>query len=197
MEANEYYNRGLYRFNNGDYTGAIEDWTSAIQLNPNYVLAYNKRAWAYDKTGKADKAIADWEAVLRIDPAHNTAKQNLKNACLARGVTRYNKEDYDRAIADFSRAVELDPDDIGAYNNRGSARFAKEDYNGVIEDFTQIIRLDQTNAIVYYNRGCAYSHIGDYDRAVADFEAALKIDPDDTDIRMNLEKAIEAGNGKR
>lgn len=181
MEASEYYNRGLFSFNNGDYADAIEDWTSAIQLNPNYVLAYNKRAWAYDKTGEADKAIDDWEAVLRISPAHSAAGKSLKGACLARGTARYNKEDYDGAIADFSRAIELDP---------------KEDYHGA-EDFIPIIGLDQYNAIAYYNRGCVYSNIGDYDHAIADWEAALKIDPNNADIKADIEKAKEARNGKQ
>jgi tetratricopeptide (TPR) repeat protein len=179
MEATDYYNRGLFSFNNGDYADAIEDWTCAIRLNPNYVLAYNKRARAYDKMGEADKAIDDWGTVLRISPAHNAAGISLKGACLARGIARYNKEDYDGAIADFSRAIELEP----------------EDYNEVIADFTYI-KLKQNRA-AYYNRGCAYSNIGDYDSAIADWEAALKLDPNNADIKANLERAKAAKNGKQ
>jgi tetratricopeptide (TPR) repeat protein len=128
MEANEYYNRGLFSFNNGDYADAIEDFTNAIHLNPDYVLAYNKRAWAYDKTGEADKAIADWEAVLRIDPTHNAT-----------------------TMAYFSRVIERDTDNINAYYKRGCAYSNMSKYDRAIADFKAALKLDPGNADIKTN----------------------------------------------
>ena len=45
-----------------------------------------------------------------------------------------NLEDYRGAIDDFSKAIELNPNDGGAYYNRGLAKEALEDYRGAIHD---------------------------------------------------------------
>jgi tetratricopeptide (TPR) repeat protein len=76
------------------------------------------------------------------------------------------KGDYDRAIADFNKAIELDPKDAIAYGGRGFAYSSKADYDRAIADLTKAIELDPKNArIYYYNRGKAYERKGGYDGA--------------------------------
>jgi len=84
---------------------------------------------------------------------------------------------FDLAIADFTAALRLDPNNAKTYQERGVAYLSKGDLDKAIADFTQAIRLDPNDADAYYNRGYVYVTKKDYDRAIADFEAALRINP--------------------
>ena len=62
------------------------------------------------------------------------------------------KGDFDRAIADFNRAIELKPDYAEAYNNRGNAYSDKGDFDHAIADFSKAIELKPDFPIAYNNR---------------------------------------------
>jgi tetratricopeptide (TPR) repeat protein len=109
------------------------------------------------------------------------------------GNANKNRSLYDWAIADYTQAIKLDPNDAKAYINRGLAYYNKSNYDRAIADFNQAIKLDPNDALAYNNRGVAYGGKGDYDRAIADFQAALKIDPNDEGARKNLEIARRRG----
>jgi tetratricopeptide (TPR) repeat protein len=110
-------------------------------------------------------------------------------AFMESGRAAFAKGDYDRAIADYTQAIRLNPNSTTIYNNRGNAYSNKGDYDHAIADYTQAIRLDPNSATAYNNRGTAYSEGGDYDQAIADFEVALRINPNDDVARYNLERA--------
>jgi tetratricopeptide (TPR) repeat protein len=168
--AKSYFDSGETFLSRGDYVTAIEEYTQAIRLDPNYAVAYHKRGWAYDDKGDYDRAIADCTQAIRLDP-------NYADAYNVRGVAYRNKGDYDRAIADYTQAIRLDPNYAKAYNNRGAAYYYKMDYDRAIADCNQAIRLDPNDASAYYNRGNAYNNKKDYDRAIADYTQAIRLDP--------------------
>ena len=93
--------------------------------------------------------------------------------------------DYEQAIADFTEAIRLDPDFVGAYKVRGDAHSYRGraygnvgDYEQAIADYTEVIRLDPDNAVAYHNRGYAYREMGEYEQAIADYTEAIRLDPD-------------------
>ena len=67
------------------------------------------------------------------------------------------KGDNDKAIADFTEAIQLDPKNAKAYIDRGSAYINKGDNDKAIADCNEAIRLDPKNADAYISRGVAYS----------------------------------------
>jgi tetratricopeptide (TPR) repeat protein len=58
----------------------------------------------------------------------------------ARGLTYYRKNDHDRAIADYSEAIRLDPDYIGAYRSRGYANVYVANYGGAASDLARVVQ---------------------------------------------------------
>jgi tetratricopeptide (TPR) repeat protein len=106
----------------------------------------------------------------------------LSDVCAAGG-------DNNRAIADFTAALRINPDYAKAYRNRGYAYNEKGDYDRAIADFTAALRINPDDADAYNNRGIAYYYNGDYNRAVADFTAALRIDPDHVRAKVGLQRA--------
>jgi tetratricopeptide (TPR) repeat protein len=94
-----------------------------------------------------------------------------------RGARYRERGDNDRAIADLSQAVALDPKLAMAYNDRGIAYAVKGDNDRAIADLNQAIALDPKFAKAYNNRGLAYAVKGDNDRAIADEDQAIALDP--------------------
>jgi tetratricopeptide (TPR) repeat protein len=168
--ARSYFDSGQLFRSQGDYVTAIEEYTQAIRLDPNYVAAYHGRGLAYRNKNDNDRAIADYTQAIRFDP-------NYAVAYTARGNAYSDKGDHDRAIADYTQAIRLDPNYAAAYTARGNAYYSKGDYDTAIADHTQAIRLDPNKANAYHNRGSAYERKGENDRAFADYDLAIRLDP--------------------
>ena len=79
--------------------------------------------------------------------------------------------DPDGAIADYSRAIELDSDDADAYYSRGNAKSELGDHYGAIADYSRTIELTPDFAANYLYRGVAKSKLGDRAGAEADRKA--------------------------
>jgi len=81
-------------------------------------------------------------------------------------------------MADFNRAIELNPKDDAPYYNRAQARRMKNDTAGAIADYTRAIELGSTNPAAYNNRGNARAENNDKDGAIADYTRATELKPD-------------------
>ena len=77
----------------------------------------------------------------------------MTSAYVDRGIAYGRKNQYDRAIADFDRAIQLNPQLKGIHSNRGLAYVNKRDYDRAIADLDSEIQLNPEDAFVYHNRG--------------------------------------------
>jgi tetratricopeptide (TPR) repeat protein len=81
------------------------------------------------------------------------------------------------AIANFDRAIKLDPRYFQAYIERGNVKDALLDLPGAIDDFTMAISIDPKSAPAYYNRATVLGKSGRRQLAIADYNMAILIDP--------------------
>jgi tetratricopeptide (TPR) repeat protein len=132
--------------------------------------SYSNRGNSYRLKGDHDRAIADLNEAIRLDPKYTAAYSNRGNAY-------YSKADYDHAIADYTEAIRLDPKYATAYSSRGNAYYSKADYDHATADYTEVIRLNPKSTVTYNSRGNAYLSKGNYDRAMADYSEAIRLDP--------------------
>ena len=142
------------------------------------VDTYYYRGVAYVTKGDYDKAIADFDQVIELQPNHDAAHNARGSAYVAKG-------EYDKAIADYDQAIELLPDLAEVYNSRGGAYYSKGDYDQAIADYDQAIALQTDDAQAYYSRGGAYYSKGDYDKAIEDYDQAIELQPDDAQAYYN------------
>ncbi|MDR0524614.1 MAG: tetratricopeptide repeat protein [Spirochaetaceae bacterium] len=103
------------------------------------------------------------------------------------GLEYYNKKDYNKAIPEFTKAIQLNPNNDSYYYNRGNAYYMKKDYDKAIPDYEASLRINpnHTNAKTYlaysYDaRGNTYYVKKDYDKAIADYTQAIQINPNDS-----------------
>ena len=107
----------------------------------------------------------------------------------------YGEGNYDKAIAEFGRAISLKADYTGAYVYRGNARRRKGELNRALEDYNRALSLDSEYAEVYNYRGFVYSKRGDLRRAIEDYTQAIRRKADYADAYFNRAYAhSELGN---
>jgi len=95
-----------------------------------------------------------------------------------RGIEKGKNGDLDGAIADFTRAIKVNPRDDAPYYNRAQAKWLKKDAAGAIADYTRAIELGSQNPAAYNNRGNARADNNDWDGAIADYTRAIELKPD-------------------
>ena len=103
--AGTFYNRGIAYFDKGDHDRAIQDYTQALRLNPNFAAAFNNRGNAYAAKDDYDRAIQDYTQALRLNP-------NFTAAFRHRGWARFAQGQFAAAVPDLARAAQLAPADI-------------------------------------------------------------------------------------
>ena len=134
----------------------------------------------------AAAALPPAAAVAQNPPNVNAVKSFADSAIAA-----FGRKEYDKAIADFTKAIELDPANLYFNCSRGVAYFEKGDYDRAIADFNQMLRIAPNFAEAYVNRGIAYYKKNELDKAMADHNQAIRIDPNDEEVKNVLGKVRE------
>ena len=105
---------------------------------------------------------------LLVGPAFcQTDKEHL-----TKGNEYFDKGMYDKAIEEFNKAIEINPNDANAYNNRGFAYGMIGNLDQAIEDYNKAIEINPKLAEAYHDRGVAYFGKKEYDKAWQDVHMA-------------------------
>ncbi len=135
------------------------------------------------EAGKGDEAIAAYTKAIEIAPTAEAFTQ--------RGVAHFDKEEWDAAIADYAKAIELDARHGEAFNNRAWLYYRLGDYDLAIKDADRAVLLVPGAAYAWDTRGHIRAARGDKTGAVSDLEQALKLDPASAGTREALERLGE------
>lgn len=132
-----------------------------------------QKARALSDSGNDQQAIVLYNELLQ----KSTEREQLYVLYHDRGISYAKIGDSRRAIEDFNRVIEINPNEPTLYYNRGLALKQMGDPRRAIEDYTKAIDLGIKNKVlrgtVYFERGRAYYDIHDIQRAKADFNEAL------------------------
>jgi tetratricopeptide (TPR) repeat protein len=116
-------------------TEALQDYDSAIKIDPNNALFYTERAVLRGNMKQQEQAIADFNTAILLDPYH-------VSAYFGRGGILYLLGRDQEAIADFTSAINLDSDKTYAiYFYRGYIYENIKQYEAAIQDFEQALAI--------------------------------------------------------
>lgn len=154
---------------------------------PNRALAaaYHNRGRAYAMKDNSERAIADYNQAIELDPQDAEYHTTRGDAYLDEG-------QLDRALADFNRALELDPYDTEAMTGRGEVYVEKGDLERAIADFSMAIKYEQKHGEAYAGRAAALLKAGKAADALPDAERATELEPGDADVFTTRAQVLEA-----
>eukprot|EP01034_Spumella_vulgaris_P025424 gene25424-31884_t len=168
--ADEHHARGYQLRRGGDFLGAVEEYSRALQLDGRHFKAFFNRGFALDKLGRFDEAVADYTRAVEIEPSNAFAHYN-------RGISRDRMGALEAALVDFSKAIELQPATADFYHNRAFCYRKLDRLAAAVEDYSQSLRLAPNHFKALFNRACCLEQLGALEQAVADTTKALEIQP--------------------
>ena len=111
-----WFERGSAYAQGGNYEDAVNDFTNAIDNDPNFADAYYSRGRALGRLGKHEQAITDFSKTIDLNPGN-------ANVFADRGVAYGSLGQHKPAILDFTQAISLNPNFAGAYYNRAACGY--------------------------------------------------------------------------
>jgi len=156
-------------YSKGDYASAIEMYTEYLRLHPEHTKTLYNRGRAYEEVGDDEKALADFNSVLKKDFTHVQA-----NISVAMDYY-FRKKDYHKAITFLNTAINYSPQNAVAFTLRGKAYQKLGDAEKALKEYNNAISIDSDLGDAYYSRGSLWLHLQKVEKACADFEIAISL----------------------
>ena len=167
-EAREHLEHGIAAYRTRANELARDELTRALALDPDLVEA---RVWlVMARTRLGIAARDEGDAVVALAPG-------MAQSWCARGALRTSLGDFAGAIADHTKALELDPTLIASWGDRALAHWKKGNLADAAADASKAIELDPRRVFAWIMRGSVRASQGDYAGAIADETRAIEIDP--------------------
>lgn len=145
--ADDWLESGDEKYNNGDYQGAIIDYTKAIEINPLSEIAYAYRGHAKYFLDKYKEALIDLDKAVGLNSDYGFA-------FFMRGVVKLSLNDYQGALADLDQAIVLDPMDEINYSMRAVVKEGMDDLQGACSDWRKAADLGDDDSADAIKKQC-------------------------------------------
>ncbi|MGP0089765.1 MAG: tetratricopeptide repeat protein [Xanthobacteraceae bacterium] len=185
--ASNFYLRGLIREALGDRLAAIADFRTALGRwlrcreetdPPNRILIFQCGVefpgHRVDDVWAALKRVGGYDQAID-EQAYGAKRQPNISPFVERASAHIERGELERAIAEYSEAIRLDPDRATAFFDRAAAYYMKGDLDRAIADYDQAIRLRPDFAPAFKNRGLAHFFVGEFSSAMADLEQSNRL----------------------
>lgn len=168
-DGEAYWERGkLYYFAN-DYAQALEDFTKAKELGMEDSKLYWYKGFCYRRLGETELAIREYSRSLELKETSEVYRN--------RGLCFTIMKMHDKAVLDFTKAIELPPGDTRLYRERGEAYRVLKEYEKAQADFEKALELNPTDADLYTTLGDVQDRLGEVQKALQSYQKAIQIDP--------------------
>jgi tetratricopeptide (TPR) repeat protein len=180
------YAEGEAAIQAGDLETAVQKFTEGIAIDDHfrqrYVTMYAQRAFALQKLGRLEEAIADYTRALELgEPPTNQAQYHFHRAMCFANLPAEGEErlaNVERAIFDHGKSIELYPDHPGPYHLRAKLLVNElERFAEALPDLAKALTMRQLPDL-YTVRGFALFNLKRTEEALADFQRAKELGGD-------------------
>ena len=168
-QAAQVFNQGNQRQANELDALALDDFRSAVAHDGAKWKAIHNRGVSLALHGKIDEALADFDAVLELNPEFLNSRFN-------RAEIRAQQRKWQPAIDDYTLVLKQKADDVGALLGRGNALLKSGKLDEALADFELALRHAPSNAVAFAGRGDVHAAAGRWNEAGEDYRQAIKID---------------------
>jgi tetratricopeptide (TPR) repeat protein len=172
--ARDHTLRGWAAFDAHQNPEAVQAFEAALHLDPTDYWSLMGLGYGALRLARTPEEVA---GVSRIFTGCILKRPDHSQAYLCRGFTYSELGRYQEALADYSKAIELDPKSAEAWYNRGNIYGRMRQRDRAIADYSKAIKVDEKFAPAWNNRGGYFNQLGQPDKAVADYSQAIKLQP--------------------
>ena len=141
-----------------------------------FTLFFSVKTYARCRVWKSDMTL--WNDVI-------SQNENVPVAYYNRGIIFMDEKQNNKALSDFKRAIELDPNYVNAYNNRGIVLMNEKQNSKAVDDLSKAIELNPNLINAYINRGLIFLNENQNDKALDDFSKVILLDPNNSQAYNN------------
>ena len=170
--------RGNANYQLGYYEESVEDFSKAIEKEPNNAEHYYDRSWTYNKMNRSHSAMLDINKALELEPKNS-------RFYYSRARFEYDLGRYKEAIEDYTKGIEIKPTEK-KYLNRADCYMELEMHDSAIADYTSAIEIEPESYVAYHLRGLAIMDLEQFEEAIKDFEKAIEIYPEAAYPRVKI-----------
>ncbi len=133
-------------YDDGKYQEAIEAYTAYLATHPDHKKSIYNRGRSYEEIGQRNKAIQDYEQLLKIDPKYI-------NAYLSLAKVSYNNKDYNKVLVYTGDAIDLNENSAQAHFLAGRAEHQLGYFDQALESYNNAITINRDFGEAYLYRG--------------------------------------------
>jgi Tfp pilus assembly protein PilF len=150
--------------------------------------------WCFsDQERTQEESITGCTAVI---DGGKLSKDKLATAYANRCLAHTQRKESDRAIADCTQAIAIEPGNALAYAQRGEAYCAKGEVEKCVADFDKAMQINPSDTSFVFLRGMARADAGDSDGAIGDLSKAIEQDPQTVAAYVRRGRLYEAEGDK-
>lgn len=182
MEAYNYFLRGREDWNSKYFNDAVRSLGKAVELDPDFAMAYLYLAQAYRMLGDGNRAIENYDKAKALSEKATEKEKLIIEAEYAFGAER-NNEKYFQI---YKKIVEKYPREKQAYWELSWYYATRDMYHEAIEQLERLLELDPNWGDAYDDLAFAYSQVGDDEKALEYIKRGISVVPGDPNMSDSM-----------
>lgn len=172
------HEKGLAKFNEGDYKDAIKHFNDAVSFNIELGQTYHLRGLSKKYIGDYRGALIDFDRVIDLHPDYEEIGEIYYDSDK---IKSHKLKDNEGVLEDYNQAIKLQPANASIYFSRAILKKEMDDTDGAFEDYDKSIELNPSNAETFFSRALLYMSLETYSEAIIDLDTVIELGLSDED----------------
>jgi len=178
----ENFNRGVAKVKANAFAEALDQFKKCEIIDPKRPDSFKNAAFVYLRMDSTDKAIENYETVLKLEPEDTKVMLQL-------GSLYYDLKDYEKSIATMDRILAIEPDNIEAISQKAFAFDSMGESEKAFEAYSDALQKKPGDPDLLFNLGRLHYMRKDYKEAINQFQEVLVTNPNDYEATLNIGNA--------
>ena len=163
LEVIQHFNSGVTFYHQKEMAKAIQAYQKVIEIDPNYIEAYNNLGIIYQEMGDLESALKTYRRAIEINPKYEKGLNNI-------GILLHLKGEDEKALEAFNKVLAINPSHIESLINLGTLYKKKGQSEKGIESYQKALAINPHHGETHYNLGLLYEQIGKTDLAIHHYQ---------------------------